>query len=74
MAMSPAQLEAHTIGIEIADAAFLQEAGRPGVTEESLRAKWFDVYMLGRNAMEHTFGYKQPYAEDRVAEIRARQH
>jgi hypothetical protein len=72
-AMTPSQTEAHTIGIEIADAAFLQEVGRPGVTTESLHLKWFDAYVLGRNAVEHTLGYAQPYAEDSIAEIRSRQ-
>lgn len=49
------------LGVDLADAAFLHDAGYPGVTEQELKQRWIDAKILGRNAVEEALGFSEPY-------------
>jgi hypothetical protein len=68
--MNPTQEDAHRIGIELADAAFLHDAGTQGMTAEKLQKRWEVAYTLGRSGVEHALGAEKPYAADRIDQLR----
>ncbi len=49
------------VGIALADASFLHDAGYSGITPEQLQGRWADAYLLGRNAVEEALGFPEPY-------------
>lgn len=69
--MNPTQEDAHRIGVELADAAFLHDGGIEGMTAEQLQERWGVAYTLGRNGVEHALGADKPYAAERVERLRA---
>jgi hypothetical protein len=73
--LTPTNMDAHLLAIDLADAAFLHDAGTEGLTAEGLTAeglkqKWQVAYQLGRNGVEHALGAAEPYAENRTQDLR----
>lgn len=72
--LSQKQIAADQLGVDLADAAFLHDAGYPGITPEQLKERWADAKLLGRNAVEEALGLTEPYGSGGtyVADAQAR--
>lgn len=67
---TPIMQAGNKIGKDLADEAWLHDAGTQGMTAEKLQENWQQAYMLGRNAVESALGSKTPYAQPEVDKIR----
>lgn len=70
--MSPDQIAVHSLANDLADAAWLHDAGMPGMTEETLRSNRHTAYTVARNGLESALPqFKEPYAQRQVDALRA---